>query len=183
MRYVVLLRGVNVGGNNRVSKQEFQAVLEGLGYTNVTIYLNSGNAIFSSESVVDAKVVQLALEKYFGFIIPVLVLTGEKMRAIADTIPHEWTNDSPRPDKSGQKTDILFLFDSINKPSILGDIGYKPDRENMLYVDGAVIANVLRINQLKGSLQKLIGTKLYAQMTIRNVNTVRKLVELVKSDT
>lgn len=48
MKYVVLLRGVNVGGNNRVPKAEFKQVLEGLGLRDVIIYINSGNAILTN---------------------------------------------------------------------------------------------------------------------------------------
>lgn len=179
MRYAALLRGVNVGGNHRVPKAGFQAVLEGLGFYDVTIYLNSGNAVFTSNNVVESNIVQLALEKYFGFSIPTLILTGNKVQEIAGAIPPEWSNDAPQSDKSGQKSDVLYLFDEINTPDILANIGYKPAIETMIYVDGAVLANVSRVNQLKGSLQKLIGTSLYSQMTIRNVNTARKLAELI----
>ena len=178
MRYVALLRGVNVGGHNRVPKLEFKQALEELGFYEVTVYLNSGNAVFTSDSAVDGTAVQAALEAYFGFTIPTLVLPDEQIKTIASAIPAGWTNDSPRPDKSGQKSDVFYLFKEANTPDILDTIGYKPDIETMIYVDGAVIANVSRANQTKGSLQKMIGTKLYSHMTIRNVNTARKLAEI-----
>lgn len=179
MRYVVLLRGVNVGGNHRVPKVEFQAVLESLGFRDVVIYLNSGNAVFSSEHEPRLEDIQAALEKRFAFRIPTLLLSGEKVKTIAKAIPVEWTNDAPKPDRSGQKSDVLYLFDEINTPNVLEELGYKPDIETMVYVDGAVLANITRTNQPKGSLQKLIDTKLYSHMTVRNVNTARKLAELV----
>ena len=179
MKYVALLRGVNVGGNHRVPKQDFRQVLESLGLRDVVIYLNSGNAVFTSESDVDAQDVQTALETHFDFAIPTLILPAEKVQAIAAAIPPEWTNDAPKPDKSGQKSDVLYLFDDINTPEIIETIGYKPAIETMMYVDGAVIANITRANQTKGSLQRLVGTKLYSQITIRNVNTARKLAALV----
>ena len=179
MRYVVLLRGVNVGGNKRVPKQEFQAVLEGLDFRDVIVYLNSGNAVFTSDSRVESSTVQLALEEHFGFSIPTLVLPSVKIQAVANAIPAGWTNDTPQPDKSGQKSDVLYLFDEANTPDILEKLGHKPEIETMIYVDGAVIANITRANQAKGSLQKLIGTNLYAQVTIRNINTARKLAELL----
>jgi uncharacterized protein (DUF1697 family) len=49
MRFVVLLRGVNVGGKNRVPLAAFRAMLEGLGYANVRTLLASGNAVFESK--------------------------------------------------------------------------------------------------------------------------------------
>ncbi len=179
MRYVALLRGVNVGGNHRVPKAEFQAVLESLGFRDVVIYINSGNAVFTSDDEVDASAVQAALEKHFGFAIPTLVLPGDKMKAIAAAIPPDWTNDAPKPDKSGQKSDVLYLFDGLNTPDILEKLGHVPELETMIYVDGAVLANIARKNQSKGSLQKLVGSSLYAQVTIRNIATAKKLAELV----
>lgn len=179
MKYVVLLRGVNVGGNHRVPKAEFQQVLENLGFRDVVIYINSGNAVFASDSKVLASDVQRALESHFGFDIPTLVLSGDKIKAIAAAILPEWTNDPPKPDKSGQKSDVLYLFDEANSPDVIDKLGCRPDIETMVYVDGAVLANITRRNQMKGSLQKVIGTKLYNQMTVRNVNTARKLAELI----
>ena len=179
MKYVALLRGINVGGNHRVPKAEFQAVLEGLGFHDVVIYINSGNAVFTSDDEVSANTVQAALEKQFGFTIPTLVLPAEKVRTIAAAIPPEWTNDAPKPDKSGQKSDALYLFDDVNTPDIIEKLGHKPEIETMIYIDGAVLANISRANQARGSLQKLIGTKLYASVTIRNITTAKKLAELV----
>lgn len=152
MKYAVLLRGVNVGGNRRVPSAEFRQVLEGLGFEDVVTYINSGNAVFSSQQTPASNQVQAALEAHFGFAIPTLVIPGEKVRAIAAAIPAEWSNDAPRPDKSGQKSDVLYLFDEVNLPGILDDLGHRPDIETMLYVDGAVLVNISRANQAKGSL-------------------------------
>lgn len=179
MRYVALLRGVNVGGAHRVPKAEFQAVLEELGFRDVLIYINSGNAVFTSDSEPETQAVQTALEAHFGFTIPTLILAGEKIRAIAAAIPDDWTNDAPKPDKSGQKSDVLYLFEEANTPDILTQLGYRPDVETMTYVDGAVLANVTRMNQSKYSLLRVVGTPLYKQMTVRNITTAKKLAELV----
>ncbi len=181
MKYVVLLRGINVGGNNRVPKAEFKAVLESLGFKDVLIYINSGNAVFSSSAKPKASEVQAALEKHFGFGIPTLVLSGEKIKAIASAIPKTWTNDKPQPDKSGQKSDVLYLFDDINKPDVLDKLGHRPELETMVYMDGAVLANISRQNQTKYSLLRIVGTPLYKQMTIRNITTAKKLAELVSN--
>ncbi|MDN5819339.1 MAG: DUF1697 domain-containing protein [bacterium] len=174
MRYVALLRGVNVGGNHRLPKQAFQQVLESLGLRDVVVYLNSGNAVFTSDSAISSSTVQAALEAQFKFPIPTLVLPGDKVQAIASAIPDDWTNDT-----SGSKSDVIYLFDDINTADITTKLGYKPEIEIMNYVDGAVVTSISRANQGRGSLQKLVGTKLYAQVTIRNINTARKLAELV----
>jgi len=180
MKYVVLLRGVNVGGNHRLPKAEFKEVLEGLGFEDVVVYINSGNAVFTSEGEPKMSDVQAALEERFGFTIPTLILSGEKIQAIAAAIPKSWTNDAPKPDKSGQKSDVLYLFEEANMPDILRRIGHRPEIETMLYVDGAVLANISRQNQSRYSLLKLMGTPLYRQMTIRNITTAKKLAEMTR---
>jgi uncharacterized protein (DUF1697 family) len=180
-KYVALLRGINVGGSNRVPNAELKAVLEGLDFQEVVIYINSGNAVFTSQHEPKASDVQAALEGHFGFTIPTLVLPGTKIRTIAAAIPEDWTNDTPQPDKSGQKSDVLYLFDDINAPDIIEKLGYKPEIEAMIYVDGAVLTNITRANQTKGSLQKLVGSKLYKLVTIRNITTAKKLAELVST--
>ena len=96
MKYALLVRGINVGGNNRVPKQEFKEMLESLGFTDVLIYLNSGNAVFTSSKVPNATKVQAALEKHFGFSIPSLVLPASKIKAIAAAIPPDWTQATTR---------------------------------------------------------------------------------------
>lgn len=160
-------------------KAEFRAVLEGLGFQDIEIYINSGNAVFSSDHAPDRHAVRVALERYFGFTIPTLILSGDKVQAIAAAIPPDWTNDPPRPDRSGQKSDVLYLFDELNTPDVLEKIGHRPDVETMLYVDGAVLANVPRANQSRYSLLRVVGTPLYRQMTVRNIATAKKLAELV----
>lgn len=179
MKYVALVRGINVGGNHRVPKAEFQAVLEGLGFRDVVIYINSGNAVFASDTQPKAADVQAVLEKHFGFDIPTLILSADKVKAIAAAIPPEWTNDAPKPDKSGQKSDVLYLFDDVNAPDIIEKLGHRPEVETMIYVDGAVLANISRKDQSRYSLLRLMGTPLYRRMTIRNITTAKKLAELV----
>ncbi len=178
MRYVILLRGVNVGGGRRVPKAEFYAVLEGLGFSDIVVYINSGNAVASHEHAPTVAAVCATLELHFGFVIPTLMLSAKKAQAIAAAIPPEWTNDSPRPDKSGYKADVLYLFDGANVPTILDQIGYRPEYETMIYVDGAVLAMVSRKNQSRYSLLKVVGTPLYQQMTVRNITTAKKLAAL-----
>lgn len=180
MKYVALLRGINVGGNHKVPKAELQKVFEDLGFHDVVIYINSGNVIFASDHQPKVDEVRTALVSHFGFDIPTLILSGEKIKTIAAAIPSGWTNDAPKPDTSGYKSDVVYLFDEVNIPDVLQHIGYRPEVETMVYVDGAVLANVSRANQTKYSLLRVVGTPLYRQMTIRNIATAKKLAELVE---
>ena len=175
MKYVALLRGINVGGNHKVPMTELRHVFEVLGLTDIATYSNSGNIIFNSEITPDASVIAKALASHFDFDINVLVLSAAQITTVAKVIPEEWLNNTE------QKSDVLFLFGDVDTPDIIDQIRYRPEFETILYVPGTLIANISRKNQPKSSLVKLIGTPLYRRMTIRNVTTVRKLAELVHS--
>lgn len=178
-RYAVLLRGVNIGGRKKVPKSEFQRVLEELGFSDVFVYINSGNAVFSSADNPSSDLVADALTSHFGFEVPTLLLPGGQVKAIAEAIPEHWSNDRVTPEKTGLQSNVLYLFTEIDRPEVIEEIGHKPDIETLSYVPGAVLQSISRQHQSKGSLAKLMGTRLYSQMTIRNVNTARKLAELI----
>lgn len=175
MKYVVLLRGINVGGNRRVPMAQFRQLLEGMGFTDVKTYINSGNAIFSADHRPKASDIQDRLCQTFGFDVDTLVFSAPEIIAIAEAIPAAWQNDYHE-----RKSDVLYLFDDVNTPDIVRQIAFKPDIEMYSYVDRAVICTILRKDQTRSSILKLIGTDLYKRMTIRNVTTARKLAELVR---
>ncbi len=89
-RYAALLRGINVGGNNKVAMADLRALLEGLGYTDVRTHLNSGNAIFTSpatKSDAVAAAIEKAITAELGLNIKVVVRSGPELRRIIDRNP------------------------------------------------------------------------------------------------
>lgn len=178
MRYVALLRGINVGGNKKIEMSQLRQVLEREGCIDVSTYINSGNAIFDDERSAEVltPMIEQAILDEFGLSVPVIVKSSEHIRQICRTVPDSWTNDQD------QRTDVLLLWNEVDRPSIVDDLAHKPDIENVIYVPGAVIWNIARQDVTRGNLAKLIGTSLYKKMTIRNINTVRKLSQLMSND-
>lgn len=175
MIYVALLRGINVGGNNKASMAELKEIFEKLGHSNVLTYINSGNIIFSSSSTDTKKLaetIEKELESHFGFFIPTIVKSKPQIEAIHKALPTSWAND---PDG---KCDILFLWDEINSAKIIDNLPIRPGYDDDVhYVDGAVIWHIERKNITKTWLPKIVGTDLYKKMTIRSSSTLRKLHE------
>lgn len=178
-RYVALLRGVNIGGRRPVPRAEFAQVLTDLGARDVSVYINSGNAVFTHDDAPSSAEVQQALETFFPFDVQTLVLSGSQVLTIAQAIPEHWRNDPVNPQKAGHKSDVLYLFPEADDPDILTRIGHQPEHEEMQYLPGAVITRVSRANQSRSSLQRLAALPLYAQVTVRNVNTARALGALL----
>ncbi len=175
-KYVALLRGINVGGKARVEMSRLKAVFEDVGCADVLTYINSGNVVFSDprKPKVLVNVLEAAIEKAFGFGVPIVLRTDSQIAEICNAIPTDWTNDDE------QKTDVLFLWNEIDNPGILKQIAIDPELERVLFVAGALVWNVARENVTRGNGMKLVKSDFYQLMTVRNINTVRKLNELLR---
>lgn len=177
MKYIAFLRGINVGGNNKVEMSKLKKMFEDTGYTNVRTYINSGNIIFESPEIDTKKLnseIEKAIKAKFKFEVKALIRTDKDLKKLCKLIPSTWKNDTK------QKTDVLFLWDAFNKKSTLDTLLPKPGVDNVKYIPGAIVWNIQRRNYNKSALHKIVGTALYKNTTIRNINTVRKLNQLME---
>lgn len=147
------------------------------GFTKVSTYINSGNAIFSTEKKPDTvlQLIHAGLEKTFSFAIPVVIRDAQSLEAIVRAVPATWQNDAD------QKTDVLFLWDEVDRKATIKEIVQNPDVDELSYYPGAIVWHVNRKLYNKSGMHKFIGTRVYKHMTARNINTVRKLAELLKA--
>jgi len=176
MTYVALFRGINVGGKAKVEMSRLKTAFERLDFHNVSTYINSGNVIFQDERPAAELVprIEKAILKDFGLSVRVILRDSDNMKRLCQEIPEDWTNDTV------QKTDVLFLWEEIDNPDILNKITIKPEIENVRYIAGALVWNIDRQHATRGSGIKLIGTDIYKHMTVRNINTVRKLYAMMQ---
>lgn len=176
MTYVALLRGINVGGNHQVEMKKLAEVVGNLGVTSVTTYINSGNVIFNTTHCDVAQLanqLELAISSTFGFEVPVVVCSLSVIEQICNELPNDWANDQ------SYKCDILFLWPTVDEQTLPTTIGSRAV-DRVIFLPGAVLWLVARNDLGKSGLLKLVGTQLYKQMTIRNCNTVRKLLPLMQ---
>ncbi|MEX1004724.1 MAG: DUF1697 domain-containing protein [Acidimicrobiia bacterium] len=180
MSSVALLRGINVGGKNKVEMGRLRAVFEQLGLDDVRSCINTGNVIFTAGTNTDRDLVS-SLERViaaeFGLDLKVLLRGLDSMLELAGTLPDDWTNDSET------KSDVMFLWDDADDPSVLDRLTIREGVDEVIYTPGAVLWRVDRAHYSRSGMNKLVGTKLYKSMTVRNCNTVRKLVELMRPQT
>lgn len=177
MVYVALLRGINVGGNNKVEMKKLKSTFESLGFQNVQTYINTGNIIFTDTTHSPATIVSLlekAITKDFGLEIRVLLCDLKSIQKIISKLPESWVNDKD------MKCDVMFLWEEVDSPKILSELTIKDGIDEVHYVSGAIIWKVNRKDVTKSGMVKLVGTKTYKLMTIRNCNTVRKLAKLME---
>lgn len=178
MIYIALLRGINVGGNNKIDMKQLKASFERVGMRDVVTYINTGNIIFDSDIPSNselAAVLEAAILADFGLQIRVVVRSFEEFSRIAEALPHDWSNGP------AMKSDVLFLWEEVDHESSLEQLVIKPEFDRVIYVPGAILWSVDREHVTKSGMQKLIGTKLYYKVTVRNINTTRKIYELMKA--
>ncbi len=176
--YVALLRGINVGGNNKVSMAALKVCFEELGFSDVVTYINSGNIIFRAQDTDPRKLepkIETCLHATFSFPISVAVRSFDDMQAIIQNLPQSWKT----PD--GLKCNVIFLRPAIDSPSITDGLKPKPDIEEVHYHPGVLFWSANTSDLTRTNMVKLSSEPIYKEMTIRIVNTVRKIYEIMKT--
>lgn len=173
--YVALLRGINVGGHNRVGMADLRALLEGLGYSDVRTLLQSGNAVFSASTRSPATVethVQAAITAELGLTVRVLVRTASQLAEVlaADPFGERATDHS--------RYMVVFLENPLPVAALPGvdPDAYVPEE---LEVAGSEVYLWLPKGMQDSRLARALTDKrLGGVSTMRNWNTVRKLAEM-----
>ncbi|MBD0709534.1 MULTISPECIES: DUF1697 domain-containing protein [unclassified Streptomyces] len=180
--YALLLRGINVSGRRKVPMAELRTCLEELGHRHVRTYLQSGNAVFTTDSTASeealATAIEDAIEARFGFRVDCLVRDGAYLAAVAEACPF------PAETLEGKQLHAIYLSGAADPERFAGI-----DREAYLPEDFALGDRVLYLHVPGG-----LGTSRLADAisrpstargmvaTARNWNTVRKLVEMTHED-
>jgi uncharacterized protein (DUF1697 family) len=175
-KYLALLRGINVGGKNKVEMKKLKTIFENVGFANVFTFINSGNVIFESKEKNNDKLITLIkskLKKSFNFDVPLLIRDQFNIKKLAANIPPVWENNEK------QRTDILFLWDEFDNRNSIKLIKQVNGVDNIIYCKGAIVWNINKTEYKRSGMNKFIGTTLYKNMTARNVNTVRKIANLM----
>ena len=178
--YVVLLRGINVGGKNKVSMAALKTCLEELGYANVSTYIASGNVLLESDKQPAAiqTHIETALPKVFKLdseLIKVLALSRAQLQAVVDNKPKGF---GEQPDT--YHSDAIFLI-GIDVTEAMTVFAPRDGVDTIWPGQGVIYSQRLSAERTKSRLSKIVGTEAYRSMTIRSWNTTTKLLELVKA--
>ena len=178
--YVILLRGINVGGKNIVPMVGLKSCLEELGFANVSTYIASGNVILESgkpATKIKAQI-EAALIKSFRLdseLIKVLALTRNQLQAVIDNKP-EGFGDQPEKYHS----DAIFLM-GIDAAQALPVFNPRESVDKVWPGDGVIYSQRLSAERTRSRLRKVMSSPLYKSMTIRSWNTTIKLLDILKS--
>lgn len=168
-RYIVLLRGINVSGKNKLQMQDLRDLLKKLKYQNVQTYIQSGNIILDTDKTKNriAEEIREAIQSEFGYEVPVIIRTVEEWKRVIEQNPYPvneekllyftFLNQTP------ENTDIQINGTKDDEFTIAEDVVY-------LYCLGGYGKTKLSNN--------LFERKLKVTASSRNYKTTMKLLEL-----
>lgn len=169
-RCAVLLRGINVGRGNRLAMADLRAVLEGIGCTAVSTYLQSGNALVTA----DPDGLAGRVEKALPLPVRVVVFTANELASVVNACP--WRQKA---DAAPKKVHVAYL-DRLPAPERLAALGNRHGDDEL-----AVGPRVLYLSYADRSIDSPLAKafakgKLDVVATARNWTTATKLVELTR---
>lgn len=175
MKYVALLRGVNVGGKNMLPMKNLVAMFEAAGCKDVRTYINSGNVVFSAPARIQKKLPVLItkqISEQFGFHVPVIVRSSEQL---SETVRG---NPFLREGQTEKALYVYFLAEQANADAIQRlDINRSPgDRFHM--AGGEVYIHLTSGAADTKLTNAYFDSRLSTVCTGRNWATVLKLLEM-----
>jgi uncharacterized protein (DUF1697 family) len=176
--YLALLRGINVGGKNKVPMAELKACFEELGCENVRTYIASGNVIFESgkSSAELAEEIERVLPEKFRLdrkLVRVLVLSRDQLQDVVDQAPEGFGSE---PDT--YHSDAIFLM-GIPADQALETFNPRDGVDRVWPGELAIYSQRLSAQRTKSRLSAIMASPLYQQMTIRSWATTTKLLGLM----
>ena len=177
-RFLALLRGVNIGGKNRILKEDLRETFEGLGFTGVRTYIQSGNILFrSGETSVRelTEVIEKALLDRISYAVRVAVLSSAQYRSAVQAAPVGWGSDD------GQRHNALFTLGDTTSEEVFEQLpNPKREIETVTTGPGVLFWSVSKEQLTRTTFLRLPAAPIYQLVTVRNHNTVFKLQELLE---
>ena len=174
MKYVAFLRGINVGGKNKIKMETLREMCVSLGFENVKTYINSGNVIFETVETDDNKLsrkIENAIEKTFLLNIKVMTRAISHIENIVKNNPFagQFEND--------KDLHVFFLDEDLSNEKRELLLSHANENE-MFAIQSRAIFCLLRISILDSIVGKgFIDKKLKVSATARNWRTVNKVLE------
>ena len=178
MRYIALLRGINISGKNKISMLELKTALTEKGFADVKTHLNSGNVIFSdddTDAVKLAESIRAIIFETFHLEIPVFVISQDELKDLLSKAPSWWGSDS-----KDIYDNLIFAIAPHSIETVAEKIGEpSAELEKVQICGNAAFWSFDRKLYAKANWWKKTGTPGIGEMvTIRTANTLRKIAEM-----
>lgn len=180
MKYIALLRGINISGKNKISMSELKVELENNKYQNVVTYLNSGNIIFESnidnkETIM--KAIYKIIKNRFNLEIPVFIMTTTELEDALKHNPNWWGTDNKE-----IYDNLIFIIPPTKYEEVYNTIGEpSKDIEKIEEYNNYIFWSFdLKKYKKANWWIKTASTDIKDRITIRTANTMKKVLEICK---
>ena len=175
-QYVALVRGINVGGRNKVAMPALRAAFEDRGYGSVRTYIQSGNVLFSSDATSKSleRDIEHLLEGRFGLPLVVVVRSHDQLRNVVDRAPKGF---GAAPDKFHY--DAVFLKAPLTGEKVMRIVELREGVDQAWPGDSVLYFTRLSAALARSRMSRIVSAPEYQQMTIRSWSTTTKLLGLL----
>ena len=175
-KFLALLRGINVGGRNLITKDQLQSIFEDLNLTKVRTYIQSGNILFrggKKSSKILTRAIEKRLSTRLNCVARAAVMSYDEYVSAIESAPSDWGTHAL------YKHDALFTLDGTTPVDVLAQLPTpKKDIETISIGPGVVFWSTSVEHRTKTTFMKLPAAPVYEQLTIRNHKTVFNLLQL-----
>ena len=178
-RYVALLRGINVGGRNKVAMADLRQAFEDGGYGAARTYIQSGNVIFESGATrrtLEADLERL-LEARFALPLVVVVRSHDQLRGVVDRAPAGF-GAAP----ATYHSDVVFLKAPLTAKQAMRVVAVREGVDQAWPGTGVLYFARLSAERTRSRMSAIVGTPEYQRMTIRSWATTTKLLALLDEE-
>ncbi len=177
MKYVALLRAINVGGNNRIKMEQLRACFEVGGFQQVMTYIQSGNVIFESEDENRERLtreIEESLSQTFNYPARIVLRSYAEIQKVVEEAPDDWNI------KTDLRCNIAFIKEPVTAHEAWQEIVPKEGIDVVTVGHGVLYLSTRLSGLTTSALGKLVSKKIYQDMTIRNYTTTQKLLTLME---
>lgn len=178
MKYIALLRRINISGKNKISMSELKKLLEENNYQNVSTYLNSGNIIFecnidNKETIMDN--IHTLIKTKFLLDIPVYITTDKELENILNNSPKWWGSTNKE-----IYDNLIFIIPPTKYEEVYNTIGSPKEGLEQIEEYNNCIFWSFDLNNYRKSnwWVKTASTNIKDKITIRTANTMKKILEI-----
>src|SRR3990170_1274231 len=174
--HVALLRGINVGGRNRIAMTDLRDAFTECGFTDVSTYIQSGNVLFRTDRPAGSLEgeIETALERRFGVPLAVVVRSHRQLRSIVERAPDGF---GAEPDR--YHSDVVFLRSPLTARQAMRVVQLRDGVDSVGPGRGVIYCARLSERRTQSKMSSIVGTPEYQSMTIRSWSTTTKLLDML----
>jgi uncharacterized protein (DUF1697 family) len=178
-QYLVLLRGINVGGNNIIKMADLKACFESMGFVDVVTYIQSGNVVFKAAEKDKAKLttkIESVLSERFSYKSRLVTVAYKELKKVVEDAPKGFGKDLDQ-----YRCDVIFLKEPLTVKEAMKNVRVREGVDNAYAGKTVLYFSRLTSRASQSYLTKIITLPMYQNMTIRNWNTTTKLLALMEA--